>query len=565
MENYNGNHNEQESQKLSMEKLLEEVGIAGGEQPIDIAFEGSVGVTMFDKPNSKDNLITVLVPKQHLGALPSQSLVSIKSRSDGDNREYKGIVIEGPFYEPDGLKADSNIIVTTAVNGLTFMPKYHAKVYIIGEVLNDRLVPPRFRPLPNSPVFPLNMADTKAALNVDGDITLGLAIGHENLEVNIPSDTKKVLPRHVGILGTTGGGKSTTVSGLVHRFQETGIATILVDTEGEYTHISKATTDETMLQILASRNKIPQGVKDVQILKLIGKGTTADGNSNIREFSLKFENLSPDMIMEILGLNDAQCTRYRKAYTLAREILRRLRIFPTTETERNQLMELDELEKSYPKLKLSMMYDIVQICARKIDKTLKDDDGYKFRTRSEEFVGREDEIVKIIESQLTDTRHANSWFKVQGELGRLLRLKIFDNPNADNLNYELLTTPGKVSILDLNETNSPQINNLVIAELLRGTLKQQNRNYETWVRDKSQVQNKTMVIIEEAHEFLSRERIKQMPALAQQVGSIGGVDDGLWQKLTNLSAGQAIVKTQSLNRALLVAIDPTPCELLMVD
>ena len=47
--------------------------------------------------------------------------------------------------------------------------------------------------------------------------------------------------------------------------------------------------------------------------------------------------------------------------------------------------------------------------------------------------------------------------------------------------------------------------------------------------------------------------------------SIGGVDDGLWLRLPNLAPGQAIVSTGSMTRAMLVAIDPTPCELRMMD
>ncbi|MCI0392730.1 MAG: ATP-binding protein, partial [Acidobacteria bacterium] len=126
---------------------------------------------------------------------------------------------------------------------------------------------------------------------------------------------------------------------------------------------------------------------------------------------------------------------------------------------------------------------------------------------------------------------------------------------------------------------------------------------------------KTVVIIEEAHEFLSSDRIKQMETLFKQVAriarrgrkrwlglvfvtqlpqhlpdevlglinnyilhkiadsnvisrlkrSIGGVDDGLWQRLPSLAPGQAIVSAASLARPLLVAIDPTPCKLRMVD
>jgi hypothetical protein len=124
-----------------------------------------------------------------------------------------------------------------------------------------------------------------------------------------------------------------------------------------------------------------------------------------------------------------------------------------------------------------------------------------------------------------------------------------------------------------------------------------------------------MVIIEEAHEFLSTERIKQMPILFQQVAriarrgrkrwlglvfvtqlpqhlpdevlglvnnymlhkiadanvisrlkrSLGTVDDSLWQRLPSLVPGQALVSMSSFARPLLINIHPTPCKLRMVE
>jgi uncharacterized protein len=47
--------------------------------------------------------------------------------------------------------------------------------------------------------------------------------------------------------------------------------------------------------------------------------------------------------------------------------------------------------------------------------------------------------------------------------------------------------------------------------------------------------------------------------------SIGGIDDSLWGRLPNLAPGQAVVSFTSLTRPLLVAVDPTPCKLLMVE
>src|SRR5437016_2726746 len=122
-----------------------------------------------------------------------------------------------------------------------------------------------------------------------------------------------------------------------------------------------------------------------------------------------------------------------------------------------------------------------------------------------------------------------------------------------------------------------------------------------------------MIIIEEAHEFLSRDRIAKMENLFAQVAriarrgrkrwlglvfvtqlpqhlpsevlglinnyvihkiadsgvvdrlkkSIGGIDKAQWNMVSSLAPGQALVSLTSMTRPLLVSIDPAPCKLLM--
>jgi len=87
------------------------------------------------------------------------------------------------------------------------------RVKLLGEELADgTLAPPRLRPLPHSAVYLLAEAETARVLQAEGDIRLGLASGHEQVVVGVPSRAKAVLPRHTAVLGTTGGGKSTTVA-----------------------------------------------------------------------------------------------------------------------------------------------------------------------------------------------------------------------------------------------------------------------------------------------------------------------------------------------------------------
>ena len=171
-----------------------------------------------------------------------------------------------------------------------------------------------------------------------------------------------------------------------------------------------------------------------------------------------------------------------------------------------------------------------------------------------------------------------------------------------------------MTIIDLSDTGAPVLNNLVIADVLRGIARQQEDNY-TQAKAAGQPVVPTLIIIEEAHEFLSAKRIEKMQNLFQQVEriarrgrkrwlglvfvtqapehlpqellslinnfvlhkikgervvsalsrSIGGVDEGLWQRLPNLAPGQAIVSLMHLSRPLLVAVDPTPVKLRMVE
>jgi hypothetical protein len=63
---------------------------------------GVVGRTMFDSGQSEDGSVTVLLPKDEIAKVPTQALVRIRSEQDG--RSYLGMVVAGPFAEPDGLR-----------------------------------------------------------------------------------------------------------------------------------------------------------------------------------------------------------------------------------------------------------------------------------------------------------------------------------------------------------------------------------------------------------------------------------------------------------------------------
>lgn len=588
----------------------QDVELAGGEWKVPPEFEDAIGFTMFDSPASEDNTVVVLQTKENLGKAPSQAMVRIKSISD--KRSYLGVVVKGPFAEPDGLRADAPMLVIPMVRGSgIFLPNHHGRlqIEILGEEIEGGLIPPRFRPRPNSPVFLLSTGETIDALRVSGSIQLGLIVGHEDICLCVPGDKKSVFPRHTGIIGTTGSGKSTTVARLISEAQKDGFAVILLDVEGEYTEIDKLTEDPQMLKALERRNLKPAGVPNTHIYHLIGRETANPGHPSVSPFSLQFSSLSPYAITEILDLSDAQKDRYWKTYEATKQILRDLGIFPHkgNKDEQKQELELNEFDNGYPRMTLSHIIDIAGAFLHKVSKSDGAPELYNpiLKNNLDTVMGR----VKAIK-----TENEISWRVLLSRLWRIHRLSVFDIPGSRAIDCNALINPGNVSIVDLSDTDSPELNNLVIADILRGVQRSQEEAYQKAQAERTNLP-KVLIIIEEAHEFLSQEKIERMSNLFEQVAriakrgrkrwlglvfvtqlpqhlptqvfglmnnyilhklsdssvisrlqrSIGGIDENLWKRLTGLAPGQAIASFTTMARPLMMSVDPSPCKLRLVD
>jgi uncharacterized protein len=616
------------------ERLDADIQAAGGEIAPDPELENAIGKTMFDLPGSEDNTVTVLLSQQKAQMAPSQSLVRIKSHKDGDGKSYLGIVTAGPFAEPDSLRGDSHILVTVATRGPLYQPPYHGRIQvsILGEELADgTLCPPRLRPLPNSLVYALTDVESAAVLKADGDIRLGLVVGYQNVVVGVPSSEKSVLPRHTAVLGTTGGGKSNTIARIVQQAQQANMAVILLDVEGEYTHLHEPTTKERMKSALVERGMAPQGIPAdrMAIYHLVGRDSANPDHPNVRPFSLQFARLSPYAAAEILGLTEPQQLRFMRAYDISKEIMRELGIFPAKNNEDQErfAMELDEFERGYPRMTLSLLMDVVGAClkvaeAPKRDGKAKDtEDQVEFKLFNSKLKtpeGLRALRAKIYSGGRLDS--AVSWGALLGRLGRLNRLKVFDTDGVNPMVYKKLLEPGAVSIIDLSDSGMSELNNIVIADLLHGVQSAQEEAYEEFENAKKENRaapspTRTMIVIEEAHEFLSAERIEKMDNLFEQVAriakrgrkrwlglvfvtqlpqhlprqifglvnsyilhkitdpqvvaalrkTVSGIDEGLWNRLPGLAPGQAIASFPHMARPLLVSVDPASAELRLVD
>ncbi|WP_437303830.1 ATP-binding protein [Sorangium sp. So ce388] len=624
---------------------LDEIAAAGRApfDGLDPELAAAVGFSHFDTSSSEDNLITVLLARDDLHRLASQTLVRIQSRED--DRSYLGVVVRGPFAEPDAVSPNSVMAVSVVVQGkkLQYTFDYHgrAEVEILGEKSGGNLIPPRYRPRPKSPVYVIDEAESSRVLGVGGDLCLGQVVGYQEMEARIPSKDKAVLPRHTGVIGTTGGGKSTTVASLIHGAQEAGIAAVVFDVEGEYTHVDEPTEQGAMLDALKRRGLKAQGVRELHIHHLVGRETTNQEHKSLHPFALKFSSLSPHAIAEILEMSDAQLERFIRAYDVTKLLLRDFQIFPANDAEERDAFEVDELTTGYPRMTIQHLIDVVNAYIYTISNEgkaeAKDEAKAGGRRRGVgaalEAIGAEGEAdvtpasALLLHSEFKASpskvrqrvaahliKNEISWKALAGKLHRLQRLGIFDVPGTPGADYASMLTPGRVSVIDLSDTDSPQLNNLVIADLLRGLQDVQEERYRKAAASGEPVVP-TLIIIEEAHEFLSAQRIHQMPVLFQQVAriakrgrkrwlglvfvtqlpqhlpnevlgllnnfiihritdsavihrmqkTVGSIDESLWNRVPRLAPGQALVSFASFARPLMVAIDPAPCKRLLVE
>jgi hypothetical protein len=284
---------------------------------------------------------------------------------------------------------------------------------------------------------------------------------------------------------------------------------------------------------------------------------------------------------------------------------------PKSSKEKQYALELDEFDRGYPRLELGFLIDVVGAFRTLAEKG----DVQAFQPRTELGRAHKDRIWSHLRTG--DKRAADSavsWRALLGKLSGLDRLKVFDRGEELALRYKPLLAPGTVSIVDLSDSGSPVLNNLVIADLLRGVQEQQDKRYAE-AEGSGSKPSRVLIVIEEAHEFLSAERVDKMPILFEQVAriarrgrkrwlglvfvtqlpqnlprqlfglvnsyvlhkiadpqvvatlqrTVSGIDESLWQRLPGLAPGQAIVAFPHLARPLLVAIDPAPCQLRLVD
>ena len=596
----------------------------GGPYQEPPSYRGACGRTMFDRVGLPDGLVHVLLPEHEIATVPRNTFVRIMSvhpRSGDLLGEYIGVVASGPFAEPDALHAADTTLVVTAAHGAVLTPKYHgiAHVDVFAQRVDGVLIPADRRPAPNSPVFKLHDADVEAVLGLklpseDGPCALGVVEGPSPLRVSIPAKRKAVLFKHLAVLGTTGGGKSTTIAGMMERLAGEGNAVVVFDIEGEYTTLNQPADHPSMVAALRSRQLEPRGSDRTHVFVLSGRDCSNPSHPAIHKFKLAFAEISPYVLVEILGLSEPQERRFIDAYEVCRMLMEHLKVFPSNEDEQQAAIDVDELERGWPRMTLPMMLDIV---GNAIEIANKNPDGYE--PRSPEFRNAKAQIIELLKRRDVE-KDARSWKAIAKRLWRMQRAKVFGDKEAELIGMSELVQSGRISIVDLSDMDAPYLRNLVIAQVLRLIQVRQDdeyREYEARARQGLAAQGPTRVniFIEEAHEFLSAQRIKQMPHLFDQLARVARrgrkrylglvfvtqlpahlpdevfglvnnwvlhkltdagviqrlrrvvstVSDATWAALPNFAPGQAVCSFTHLQRPIVVSVDPAPGRLRMVD
>jgi DNA helicase HerA-like ATPase len=323
--------------------------------------------------------------------------------------------------------------------------------------------------------------------------------------------------------------------------------------------------------------------------------------------------------MDLLEANEAQRDRFLAAYDAAGELLTSLMPDGQKKQHLHALENWNDLETGYPDLKLGQVLDMAQAITAVLSGEEALEPRYLHADGFSSSVEKLWETAKRIK-QKRKSDQVGWWRKTLGQIGALYRSKLFDRDGVtgrdgrtiSTLDYGKMLSPGHVVVVDMHGLESPHHRNLAISELLRGVMDAQDKLYSEAAADKKP---KTVIVIEEAHEFVSGKRLQQMPSLAEQIhriarrgrkrwlgllfatqfpqhlpdelftlcnnrillklgdeqtirrlkNSVGGVPDNLWSRLRNLPTGEAIVSAQGIDPALLVSLKPGRCKLLMVD
>ena len=447
-------------------------------------------------------------------------------RVDDNQEAFIARVFDGPFFGKDNTFSAYKLELTAMIKdghkqGITSIPR------------------------PGSPVMLLDAESAQAYLGSVGDILLGRLLGQPEVKVALDS---RVLTRHMGLFGTTGSGKSNTLQVLAEESSQAKRAILIFDVEGEYVKMNEPT--EELIQTLTEFEEKPRGVPN---FKCYVPASKTSMNPDARKFGIPLQNLDLEVFSDILALN---------AF------------------ERFYLAEL----------------------AAKIRESAGGIHDYSLDAVM-------NTLRKRVESQMDSTSKipqmvAEAHMSLFTKLSVAKRAGVIDT-NFEKISPEEFCSPGRISVIDLSES-SDILRNICVAHFLNEVFRYKTRNPAT---------TPLTVFVEEIHTFISKGKslkmlatltlltemarqgrkrglslgiVSQQPALlppelielcntrfVHRLGSrpnldalrnsTGNVPESLWDALTSLGRGEALIASPALEHAIITDIRPNRSKRLKVE
>jgi len=475
-----------------------------------------IGEVDYDSDQSKINSTQCSISSPLNAELKRGAFVKI-----GEGASYFiAQIIGGPYF--------------SEAKGVSSRAKYLAEISSYMEDGMERAL--LSRPLPGTVVRPAESLEVHQLLGVSGDIHLGsLAIERRfSVSLNVPT-----MSRHIGVFGTTGSGKSNTIQVLMEETLSQGFAVLVFDIEGEYVEMDKPT--DKLIEQLSTFETKPTGVKDLKVY--VPNPSTSSREDAIR-FGIRFKDFEKGVFSEV-----AELSRLEQLYF--KDLIDKIMaVIPESET----------------------------ICLKAVIDRL----ASRLRSQSDNPT-----LPPIV---------AEAHTTLFSKLNLVADLNIID-VDTPSVDVEDIMKVGRLSVVDFSDA-SDYVRNMVIAELLHKVWKYKIAHPES---------AKLLIVIEEAHAFISREKRDRMLAtlmlfietarrgrkrglnlgiVTQQPThlptellelcntrvihrtnstaniealreSTGNVSDEMWDMVTSLGRGEAIVSTpQYYSRALQVIVRP---------
>jgi hypothetical protein len=279
-------------------------------------FSSILGHVDFDGAAADNTTSQAMVSADHRNLFRREVYVSIKDT--GQDLEFLGRIIQGPFHLPHKAAAGSAKTKTTKSSSARTKEKPAYEVYgnieVLGELLHgERVVPTLTRPRPYSEITVFPPERLGRLLEIEGNMLIGSLMGYEEhqIDVRVNTENKNFLPLNIGIFGTVGSGKSNTVQVLVEEASRAGWACVVIDVEGEYVRMSEPEHRPDMALLLRENYSVaPEGVEDFRVY-VPSSGTSEAGHST--RFKVPISELDISIISDILQFSEPEYRMYERS------------------------------------------------------------------------------------------------------------------------------------------------------------------------------------------------------------------------------------------------------------